>query len=78
MCLYEGLGFLNLLFTQAMILRQGYGRLKPKLGLPVCAGHVDVHTGLLAREEVKPVWAFAEDSGTHRASEAGTTMIEGA
>jgi hypothetical protein len=48
-----------------MILRQPYRWLKPKLGLPVRALDVNVHSGLLAGEEVKPKWPDAQNSGTH-------------
>jgi hypothetical protein len=60
MRLYKGLRFFDLLFGQAMIVRKGYGRLKPELGLPVWAGHQDVHTGLFAGEEETSIRAFAE------------------
>jgi hypothetical protein len=63
--LYKNLSVPNLPIAQAMILRQGDDWLKPELGFPICTGHVDVHTGLFAGEEVKPEGTIAEYGGTH-------------
>jgi hypothetical protein len=59
------LGNPKLLFSKTIILRQRNRWLKPKLGFPVGALHVDVHSGLFAGEKVKPKWPDAKNSGTH-------------
>jgi hypothetical protein len=63
--LYKSLGVSDLPIAQAVILRHRDHWLKPELGLPVRAGHMDVHTGLFAGEEVKPERAIAEHGGAH-------------
>lgn len=55
----------NLTLAQAVILRQCDYWLKPELGFSIRARHVNVHTGLLAGEEVKPKGTIAEYSGAH-------------
>ena len=55
----------KLLFAQTVILRLRDRGLKPKFGFSVRALHVNVHSGLLAREEVKPIAAVTEYGGAH-------------
>jgi hypothetical protein len=63
--LNKNLSVPNLPIAQAVILRQCDHWLKPELGLPVPTGHVDVHTGLFTREEVKSEGTIAEYGGAH-------------
>jgi hypothetical protein len=58
------LGRNYLLLCQAVILRQRNGWLKPELCLSIWAGHMDVHRGLFAGEEVKSETAVAKYGGT--------------
>lgn len=55
----------KLLIAQAIILRLRHLRLKPKLGFPLGSSHMNVHTWLLAREEVKPKRADTQNSRAH-------------
>jgi hypothetical protein len=51
--------------VQAVILRQFDARLKPELGLAVCAMDVDVKPGLLSREEKESEAGFTKDCRAH-------------
>jgi hypothetical protein len=64
-CLYESLGVTNLPIAQAVILRHCDCWLKPELGFPIRARHMNVHASLFAGEEVKPKGAVAEYGGAH-------------
>jgi hypothetical protein len=54
--------------VQAVILRQGYLRLKPEFGFSIRALHVYVTAWLFAGEEVKPKLTVAKDGWAHSAS----------
>jgi hypothetical protein len=56
----------DLLIRQTVIVRQRNGWLKPELSLAVWTLHVNVHSGLFAREKVKSEATIAEYCGAHR------------
>jgi hypothetical protein len=65
MFFHQGQSSPNLLICQAIIVRQGDPRLKPKLRLAIRALHMNVHPWLLAREEKEPKATIAKDRGAH-------------
>jgi len=50
---------------QAVIVRQLDFGFKPEFGFAICALHMDMHSRLLAREEVEAKAILAEDGGAH-------------
>ena len=51
--------------SESLISRQFHLRLQPELGFTAGMLHMDVWARFFAREEVEPVPANTEDSGTH-------------
>lgn len=65
MSFHQGQSSPNLLICQAIIVRQGDPRLKPKLRFAIRALHMNVHPWFFAREEKEPKVTVAKDCGAH-------------
>ena len=64
----ESVGRPNLAVIQAVILRQSYLWLKPKLGFPIRVMDMHVWPGPFSRKEKEPESVLAEDRRAHERS----------